>query len=524
MNKHIRFLLLAIFALGAFSASAETRSLSIPVGGSKAVELNFEPKGRRIGGGELVTVSIREGSKTAFITAGNVQGVCQVEFIDAGGGEGLLLNVEVVDDLDETLRSLRKWLAEFPDLQFRKGKETVVVSGTISNPADWDRFERVCGLDDFKGKVDTKLVTFSVDSDTIKTLRKKLIEQGIRLVPEGKTAGDGEVEMEYEDNILTVSGKVYSTNEVDRISRVLKGQRWLEIVKNPDRKAARSTPVAQAVLDVGLDDSLLELGVAFVMVSKRASHDMGSDNGIAVQAIWSGFYDFLTGEHSHNGADQFRIDASLASTLTMLAENGVSRECQQGTLRFHANGDPGKMLHLGGTLKMTPAASGEGQAPEAQDYDYGFKIVNKKSRRIDEGNAEADIEIEINGYPEFKGHGGAVTVDQRKRSASPTVRVPLGKTVAVAGYDSLLEQTKLPSGTPFLRHIPVLNWFVAKEGENLEDQALLILVSVRKVDVESEAPMVPNTPMKDITLDAHTPNRDRDDGSRGCSPLYWFRW
>jgi type II secretory pathway component GspD/PulD (secretin) len=282
--------------------------------------------------------------------------------------------------------------------------------------------------------------------------------------------------------------------------------------------------VAQAVVNVGVDDSLLELGVAFVTVSKRASHNMGTDNGIVVNAIWSGFYDFLTGKHSHNGADQFRIDASLGSTLTMLAENGVARERQFGTIRFHANGDPGKTLHLGGSLKVTPPASGEGEPPEAQDYDYGFKIINRDSRRIGPDEAEADIEIELNGYPIFKNQGGAIAVDQQKRSVTPTVRVPLGKTVAVAGYESLLEQTTLPSGTPFLRHIPILSWFVAKEGANLEDQALLFLVSVRKVDVESEAPMVPNTPMKDITLDANTPNEDRDDGRRGCSPLYWFFW
>lgn len=513
--------LLAAFSFAAVSATAETRSLTLPQGRSEGVELGFVPKGRKIIGKELVTVSMRDDSTTAIVTAGDTQGACQIEFLDAGGGEGLLLKVEVVGDLDDTLRSLRKWLADFNDLEFVKGKSKIAVKGTISNPSDWAKFEKICSLADFKDKIET-VVEFSVDPATINALRKEIVAEGVPLADAGKRPADGQVAMEYAHNVLKFSGTVYSQKDLDKLVRVLKGHSWLAVVDTP--KGAEKSTVAQAVVNVGVDDSLLELGVAFVTVSKRASHDMGSDNGVVVSAIWSGFYDFLTGKYSHNGADQFRIDASLGSTLTMLAENGVARERQFGTIRFHANGDPGKTLHLGGSLKVTPPASGEGEAPEAQDYDYGFKIINRDSRRIGPDEAEADVEIELNGYPIFKNQGGAIAVDQQKRSVTPTVRVPLGKTVAVAGYESLLEQTTLPSGTPVLRHIPILSWFVAKEGANLEDQALLFLVSVRKVDVESEAPMVPNTPMKDITLDANTPNEDRDDGRRGCSPLYWFFW
>ena len=521
--KTIRLLAAASVALFTLASGAETKSLVLPAGRSEAVELGFSPKGRKIIGKELVSVSMREGSTTAIITAGDAQGACQVEFVDAGGGDGLLVSVEAVGDLDDTLRALKRLLADFDDLEYVKQKSTVLVRGTISSPSDWAKFERVCALQDFKGKVE-KDVEFSVDPATINELRKKLADAGVPLVPAGTKPGEGQVAMSYEGNVLTLTGSVWSRSVLDSIRNVLKGQSWLSVVDVA--KDAATSSVAQAVVAVDVDDALLELGVAFVAVSKRASHDMGSDSGISLQAVWSGFYDFLTGKHSHNGADQFRIDASLGSVLKMLAENGLSRERQFGTIRFHANGDPGKTLHLGGTLKMTPPASGEGNPPDAQDYDYGFKIVNKDSRRVDAETAEADIVIEINGYPMFENRGGAVVVDQEKRSVAPTVRVPLGTTVAVAGYESLLEQTTRPSGTPLLRHVPILNWFVAREGESLEDQTLLFLVSVRKVDNEDEKPMVPNSPMQDITLEASTPNaeRVRTEEGRGCSPLNWFRW
>ena len=536
---NIRPLLLPLLASAALvlSASAEPRTLVLPAGRSEVVELGFTPKGRRIVGKELVTVSLREGSTSAVIVAGETQGACQVEFLDAGGGDGLMIQVEVVGDLDDTLRSLRKWLADFDGLEFVKGKSTVTVTGTISNPSDWAKFEKVCALSDFKGKIE-KVVEFSVDPATINALRKELETAGVPLVPAGQPPADGRVSMEYEHNVLRFTGTVWSKADIDTILRVLKGHSWLDVVDAP--KDAATSTVAQAVVNVSVDDSLFELGVAFVMVSKNAGHNLetiyrdkdgNTAAGIVVRGLWNGFYDFLTGRHSHNGADTFRVDASLDATLTMFAENGVSRERQYGTIRFRASGAPGQTLHIGGSMKVTPPASGEGEAPDAQDYDYGFKIINKGSHRLDAETAEADIEIELDGEPVFEGSAsGAISVRQTKKNIPSQVAVRLGETVAVAGYESLLENTTLPSGTPYLRHIPILNWFVAKQGEELKDSTMLFLVSIREVKVEDEAPMIPNSPMKDITLDANTPNkkrandeRARDVASRaGCSPLGWL--
>lgn len=523
-------LLTAVLVFISTLSFARTDYLTLPAGRSEVFELGFSPKGRKIIGKELVTVSLRDGVTTATITAGEAMGTCQVEFIDAGGGEGILLNVEVVGDLDDTLRSLRKWLGDFTDLELRKGKSKIAITGTIGTPAEWAKFQRIISLEDFKDKVEA-VVEFSVDISTINKLRKELIAEGVPLVDAGKRPEEGQVAMEYSGNVLKFFGSVYAAEDVQKIYRVLKGHSWLEIVNEP--KGAATSTVAQAVINVQIDDALLELGVAFVKVSKTASKNIGAFDangapigGVVLQGIWNGFYDFITGDHSHNGADNFRINASLDQTLTMLAGNGVSREKQYGTIRFHANGDAGKVLHLGGTLKITPPASGDGAAPEPQDYDYGFKIINKNSRRINVDIAEADVEVAINGYPEFSNVGGAVSVNQQKRSVSPTVRIPLGQTVAVAGYEKLLEETTTPSGTPLLRNIPILNWFVAGQGEKYNDETLLFLVSIRKVDSLNEKPMVPNTPMKDITVDANTSNSDRIKSEKKKKRRWWnpFSW
>lgn len=527
-------IVLAAAVLTAGVALARTDYLTLPAGRSEVVDVGFAPKGRKIIGKELVTVTLREGATTATVTAGETQGSCQVEFIDAGGGEGLLLNVEVVGDLDDTLRALRKWLADFNDLEFVKGKSKIAITGTIGTPGEWAKFQKICALSDFKGKIES-VVEFSVDPATIQKLRKEFLAEGLPLVDAGKRPGEGEIAMDYEHNVLKLTGSLYSQGDIDKMLRILKGQSWLEIVNGAPKDAATST-MAQAVVNVSVDDALLEMGVAFLLVSKKDVQQRKNTGRILVEAVWDGIKDLvLVGEHrssQHGSYDNVRISSDLKTTINLLAEDGITRQREYGTFRFHANGDPGKTLHIGGSMKVSPPASGEGEAPEAQDYDYGFKIINKNSRRIGADTAEADIEIELNGVPVFQNDGGAVTVNQQRRSVSPLVRVPMGQTVAVAGYESLFENSLGPSGTPLLRNIPIVNWFVSDKEHKKEDLALLFLVSVRKVDLESEAPMVPNTPMKDITVQADTSTeelaeaeRSKKSGGRSWwNPLSWFRW
>ncbi|MBQ6246453.1 MAG: hypothetical protein IJK04_06285 [Kiritimatiellae bacterium] len=434
-------------------------------------------------------------------------------------------------------------------------------SGTVFSQEALDTLQRVLAGKSWLKVVDeAKDAAFStiaqavvqvrpvIDPSELASLKEDLKKAGFKLAADGALPGEGEISIRQDRGMknaldqIMVSGSVYSSEDRAKLERVLRSRPWLKVGTNENVNA-----VANAALDVAVDDSLLELGVAFLKVSKSASKNLGSfhkdkktgnlvaDTALEIKEAVSGsirgFHDFLTGRHSPEGSSHFKIDADLNKTLTFLAENSVTREKEYGTIRFHANGDSGKKLHLGGKLTVTPPATGEGEAPEPQEYEYGFKIVNRNSHRLSATEAEADVEIEFNGEPVADPHFGGTSVRQETRSIHPTVRVPLGQTVAVAGYESLMESTTLPSGTPWLRNVPILNWFVSGQGEDLKDYTLLFLVSVRKVDVESEAPMVENTPMKDITLPANTDNKTRikeeqekNKPDRGCTPLNWFRF
>lgn len=537
MNKSAIPLLAALFA--AVSAHAlETQRRTLPVGRNEVFDIGFGATGyRQISGEGAVKVSMSPGSSSALLTAVQ-EGTSQIQF-PSPTGDGVVLVVEVVSDLSRLKKDLDRQLEGFDDVEISVGPSKLLATGSISNQRDWALFNRVLKLERFAGKVES-LVMFSVDKTALAQLREEYKEAGFDLVPPGARPGLGQLSLDSKFNVVQLDGTLYSQADKERAIGILKRQTWLEIVEKPSIDGSSSI---QAVANVAVDDALLELGVAFVKISKEASKNLGAfsrdaygnlvaGSALAINGVWSGFYDFVSGRHSHNGADTFRIKAGLDQTLTALAGNGVSRERQFGTLRFHANGDPGKALHLGGQMTLTPPPSAEGESPKPQDYEYGFKIVNVGSRRLGVDTAEADVEIEFNGAPVFKNDGGAMVVDQQKKSLHPTVKVPLGETVAVAGYESLMEATTQPTGTPILRHIPIVNWFVSGQGEKLEDFTLLFLVSVRKVELEDEKPMVPNTPMKDITLDANTDNQTRIDEEYERTKKYhgfwswlnWFTW
>ena len=57
------------------------------------------------------------------------------------------------DPLDETLIGLRRRASDFEGIEFRKEGTNIVASGTIVDPRDWTKFQKILALSEFHGKV-----------------------------------------------------------------------------------------------------------------------------------------------------------------------------------------------------------------------------------------------------------------------------------------------------------------------------------------------------------------------------------
>ncbi len=540
MNKIVY---IAAVMAAATTLAETTKNLSLDPGGSGTVELTFIPKSYRFNGSEIVSVSLT-GSRTVNVKSLGTPGNTEIQFNNAAGGEGAILKVNVSTAMEKLARQLEDdWLlTEFPGIECLSSANGIILKGSLSSPAKFERLIKICSLPDFKDKVNYSLVGLRLDPKALNKLRKDFEEEGVKLAAEGKPE-IGELALSYGDEAgLSLVGTFYSESDRQKVLSVLQRQSWIGDMVATNMLSGNNISIKSAIPIKGslsVDDALLELGVAFLKISKNRSREVGAFDqegnpiqGLSLRAVWGGLFKFINGE-SHTHGRSFIVGADFDQTISMLGGNGVTRDKRQGTLRIHANGDPGKTYLLGGTVTVTPPQKGRGEAPAAQEFEYGFKIVNKSTRRVSKKEVEVDVDISLNGFSFEKNKyvPGSQVVNKTENKVSPTVRVPLGQTVAIAGYESLYEETS-NNGTPVLRHIPILNWFSGGEKDDRTDDALLFLVSVREVDAEGEAPMVPNSPMKDITYDANRPNAERIQEEKeelkkkrhGCTPLTWFRW
>ncbi len=146
---------LAILVCPAFAD--KTRNILLRSGCSTVVEFDFPVAAYKfISGASTGSVSVEAGASSAIVSALEKPGRCQIEFV-GGSGESLVVNLEVPDPLDETLIGLRKRARDFDGLKFRRDGTNIVASGTIDDPRDWTKFQKILALSEFRGKVRNKV-------------------------------------------------------------------------------------------------------------------------------------------------------------------------------------------------------------------------------------------------------------------------------------------------------------------------------------------------------------------------------
>ena len=124
------------------------------------------------------------------------------------------------------------------------------------------------------------------------------------------------------------------------------------------------------------------------------------------------------------------------------------------------------------------------------------------------------------------------TYDRKEDLSKQKINCTIGRTTLIGGFMKMVDERMPPSGLPFLRSTPILNWFVADSGKNLEDRRLVIMIcpeivdSTRDVkpDVDKEINIrVPEQAAKDTDLVEK--ERKEANGFTGFwSWLNWFTW
>lgn len=513
-----RWMATAMAALCAWTAWA----LSVPVGDRRTLELGFEPQSFIVSeeGRENVRVVLPpEGSGSdRVVIEGKQIGQCDVTFY-VDGVPRRTESVRVTSGLSELRRSLSMRLEEISGVTVDEDREKLVLTGVISNPTDWKRMEKILSMDAYRGKVEN-LVAFRVDQRTIENLKRQIEGMGFKLTT-GYPQDIGTLQMLYEDNVLKLTGTAWSQSDVDKLMRLLEMQSWLKMSGTAAADAGNKAPGATCVANVGVDQEFVELTAAIMGISESASRRIGAGTP-TIQPFYRIFYDFLTGRH---GTETMNIKASIAEVMENFAGNGMMRDSEKASMRFHLNSDEPSRIKWGGTMKLKlQYRDQDGNLTQSfEDVDYGFTVEKLAARRISADKVQIRLKVEQRTQPRVGDDG---SWDMAENTYDPVIECELGETVLIGGYEKMREVSDLPSGLPLLRHVPIVNWFVSSEGHANSDINMVMAVSVNPVKPGSVAAELP--PPKDITLEINKTNDERlkeKQRWQGClTPLNWLDW
>lgn len=544
----IRGIVCALLA-GAAGLAFAQQKVNIEKGAARVFDPGFQVEQFKIvGPKDRVTVVLNGG--VANVT-GMSEGDCTVQLL---GPDGMTESyaVTVGNDVVRVKRNLEKHLELMGagGLEVTRVDDTLVINGIVTDPKAWLKMRRFLdGSEIWKNVINN--AEFRVQADTLKRFYALIKAKGFELTDKPEEAVGNKLFISYDQNIITISGSVYNQGTVDELGRIVIGQKsWLrsdlvpetavqtpkEVVdKAPDAHTHGAAPRTAddedwkpyCNLNLSIDQRLLHMDVVLVGYKETDNKEYGTKGGPEISATFSSFWDLIKGRAKN---DAFTINANLNSVLRFMKEREISRHSTGGYIRFKCNDAEPANLHIGGTMKVKMRSSTAEGAPTENfdDITYGFDIDKKAANLISPDTVFAQLHISQKTPRPLAEGGYEEGYEILSNEYNPAINCPLGKTVVVAGYRSMVESTAPPSGFPVLRNLPLLNWFVSHEGNSYEDIKLMMLISVREVrpdEPEQQDAALPYEVSKNLTTDVQIPNQKRLDDEKKFHGFWsWLNW
>ena len=174
-----------------------------------------------------------------------------------------------------------------------------------------------------------------------------------------------------------------------------------------------------------------------------------------------------------------------------MGENTNSVFRHAGFLTFKSNDTPVfRELHNGGTLKVRLNGENSGSL---SDVNYGF-ILRIKGGLTGKDKVFMEIEVTIS-TPILLENGD---YDVKTKTVKTTAFCKLDETLALGGIKELLDDVTGPNGLPYLRNVPLVQWFVAEKGNHYSDKQTLLLVSPRLMSKAKPIEIPPAQELRDV--------------------------
>ncbi len=496
------FTLLVIFPSLAFFAQ-DAEKINVPLGGMTVADVPFRIESFRTADAKIVKAETVSDMQVRFM--GLSVGKTDVQVV--GNGISKVFTVNVQDNIREIFNAIRKDLDALPELDISINRDKIVLKGEVSSIKNWELLHKV--LPNYPGAA-MNLASFAPAPEVMLNLHKALEKAGFKVGRNAATANPGEIVIELEGNTLIVSGSVYSPDDIKQVKQIFATQSWLE--SDPAAKDGNKVKLAEKIQVV---PTLLDVGVVFMGISRRDSEAIGANlmkNGIKI----GNAFNFNTNFHGNNQA--YALDVSLNTILNLSADTGINRFRNAGHLTFMSNESPEfKRLHNGGTLKVR-VYGGAGGTGTLNDVQYGF-MMGVKGGLTGAENVKLDLELEMSSPTLMENND----YDLKVTKVATAINAKLGQTLVIRGLKDMVQTTTDNSGIPFLRKVPVLNWFVAESADELTDRQVLILVYPQIAGKGPEIKMPPSAETADTVNKVEQDNKKRAK-EEDSEKSWWQRW
>ena len=500
-KRFIAIAALLTLVLGAMAAESENvvvplKGILILTPGFRATDISITDKNvisaEMFANDQIRVTGLAVGKSDLHVTAGTV---------------AKLYTVTVTDNVREVFNSLRRDLDSVPEVEISINGNKVVLKGEVSSIGGWETLLKV--LPAYGANV-VNLTVFRPAPEIMLSLKKLFEKAGFKVVQDITDFSPGTLSLQNERDTLILRGSVYCDEDLTTISQLISTQDWLSI----DGKD-KSKPV-KFINKVVIKPTLLDVGAVFVGVKQADTSAIGANllkNGINIA---QGFNFSTIFEGATN--QSYNLGADLSTILNLMAESGCKRFHRAGHLSFMSNDSKEyKVLHEGGTLKVR-VYGGAGGTGTLNDVPYGF-IMRVRGGLVGNDQVKLDIQIEVS-TPALQENND---YDLKQTKVSTTIVAKLGETVALGGMKDMIEESSGPSGIPFLRKVPVLNWICSESTDSFNDNQVLLLVYPQVAGRTPPLKMPPTAETANTLEESGKSNKQRTEEA-GEKKSFWERW
>ena len=527
MKKLIAMLMAACAAIFAAQADEEISmvekeitSITVPFGIRSYIPSNKD------------VVRIEKTSENALRITALSSGRCDLE-VRGDMDMTQKFQIQVGGPLPQTLAHLRRELERMPEVHADIIGNSIRIDGEVKSIKKWNYLMKV--LKAYPAA--RNFAEFTPGDELLIKMKENLQQCGFEVVfaplaGEPKAWKPNCVSLTYSkvNRTMNVQARVYTPQQQEMIKACIDREKnWIAVDKETkDSKSAFDDEYQVRLnMQVVVAKPIVRLSVAYMAIGEQEARKIGNslantgDGPLQLTGVFDILRDLVHGNNTRNTAS---IGASLGVTTRFLAQNGISRMSDTGYTLIESWSKDGAKFKSGGTRFVKVYGR---DVADLKEIEYGF-IIKANGGMVNETTMDLDFDFGVSTIIPMDDE----TYDRKEDTSKQKISCAIGRTTLVSGFMDMVDKRTPPSGLPFLRSTPILNWFLADSGKEVSDRRLVIMICPEIVDSTQDAKPDVN---KEINIrvqdqaskDTEQVEKERKeaDGFTGFwSWLNWFRF